>query len=447
MIIIQKNDIPRSAIKAIKKISGSRGPGIPDLSIVSDPRSSRGRRFPLSLLLETLFLGMLGSMRSLENLEAFCLCRGLKISDSTFYVLLRKLKADSFSNILYKQVKKLYRAKALDPMGLRCHVIAIDNKTLYFGPDKVSELCQTVRDPHSKAKRFHFRSIGAMLTSNLLMPILDRMAIPPETNDMGIFPEFFKRLRKQYGKSLLERSILTLDSGFCSLENANLIDKSGCIYIFSLKANQSSLYNELKRIFKDFDRKEPEVTTGWMPYKGKEIRYKFYRTTEISGWVTDGGDWSHLRQGFLVITEERRQVSKKKKGRRSKRLRPIWSEPKVVYIRYFISNMLVNYLTSDEILTVIRSHWGIENNGHWVFNTIWKEKEAPWCRQNESLMILAILRALAADVLRWLKHRRLRSEAIRNMRWRQLLDFIKEVMGLSIKFPSPSPHITMVYRL
>ena len=54
----------------------------------------------------------------------------------------------------------------------------------------------------------------------------------------------------------------------------------------------------------------------------------------------------------------------------------------------------------------IRMNWGIENNANWIFDTAWKEDNAPWC--NNGFKFFTLLRILCYNIISRLKTRRLR---------------------------------------
>jgi len=116
---------------------------------------------------------------------------------------------------------------------------------------------------------------------------------------------------------------------------------------------------------------------------------------------------------------------------------PVWSEPRVVEEWSCLSNLLWRYLTPVQILQVVRGHWGIENGAHWMLDMEWwQEDAAPWCRKHEALMVLALLRAMALNLLRWLKDRHLRNRAVTLMGWKEVFEWVKEVMAGTLVLPS-----------
>jgi len=190
-------------------------------------------------------------------------------------------------------------------------------------------------------------------------------------------------------------------------------------------------------VLAEVKRGEPECTTPWETVQGCQSRRKRSRTDQLRDWETEGGPWPHLRQVWLVVQEERVQMGKTKRGRWGTRFRPVWSAPQVVEARSCLSNLLWRYLTPQQILRVVRGHWGIENGAHWTFDMEWwQEDAAPWCRKNEALIVLALLRAMALNLLRWLKDRHLRNSVVKTRGWKELFEWVKEVMAGTLVLPS-----------
>lgn len=207
--------IPRSAQQAMRHVlRDQKGPACVDFSSIQDPRARRGRRYPLLSVLKLFFFAMLAAFPALRDVEAFGQRRDFAISYFAMYMLLSRLKARPFRHILHDQIYSLIRAKALEPEGLPCHVIAIDGKTLYYGKKKLNKFCQRTTDPHTGQLRWHLKVLRAMLTSSRLKPLIEQAPIPADTNEMGFFASYYAALKKAYGRNLLQRVIFTLDAGF-----------------------------------------------------------------------------------------------------------------------------------------------------------------------------------------------------------------------------------------
>jgi len=138
------------------------------------------------------------------------------------------------------------RRKALRPVDLPLGVVAIDGKSVWTGDEKVNDFCQRSHK-EGGMPYWHFRVLRAALVSAAAPVCIDQAPIPAETNDMGAFPDFFSALRREYSRSQLFE-VVTMDAGFCSEQNARLVDEAGYGYVIGLKGNQPELLTEARRV-------------------------------------------------------------------------------------------------------------------------------------------------------------------------------------------------------
>ena len=96
--------------------------------------------------------------------------------------------------------------------------------------------------------------------------------------------------------------------------------------------------------------------------------------------------------------------------------------------RYFITSLPWDRLSGDEILRLVRLHWGVENGCHWTMDVVLGEDDHPWCTQGRALRMLSWLRLLAYNVLRLLRDRYLRSTAGRTMAWDELRRLVRRAL-------------------
>jgi len=385
-------------------------------------------------LLWALELGLISNQPTLRDVEAMTARlapwgRSLvpePISDTTLDMAARALDPAYLSGKLVEQVREAQRSKSLRPVGLPFGVAVIDGKNLATldhdadgtGHERSSENKKWHQAGEAKTGKSYYLmpALRATLTSAESKPCIYQYPLPPGTGESTACPEMVDALHAAYGRgSLFE--VLDLDAGLTSLANADHIDGLGYGYVFGLKGNQAELYAEAQALLAPrADRQEPEAKSPWERRNGKRIRRLLWRTDEMRGFTNSVGCWSHLRQTWLV-----RQETEKPDGQIE------------VEDRYFISSQLWNRLRPVQILALVRSHWGVEND---TFNSLdlqWREDHAPWCTKGNAIWGLGLLRLMAYNVAQLLRRRRLRRKDERGgwkdpMSWRQLFKNIERAV-------------------
>lgn len=379
---------------------------------LSDPRAQRGRRWKFSTLMDALLMGLLVNRSSLRGVETLTELSGnsvgkhfaRRVPDSTLYDLLSQLAPSELRLQLHSQIHTLSRSKSLEPVGLPCGVVAIDNKTIWTGkPDQASDPDCQVAHHEGGIAYAQLRVVRTVLTSAAGKPAIDQAVIRKETNEGGMFEEVFGSLIEEF-PTLFE--ICTMDAGFCSLFNADLVHKANKAYIFGLKGNQPDLYEEAQRVLGPLTR--PQYSTDWECYQGKKIRYHLYRTTEMAGYLK----WKHLEQIWRV---EKEIVSA--------------DGSLAVENRYYVTNLHQGRLKAEQIVKVVREHWGIENNCYWSLDCIWDEDTKSWSKQGLAIQVLGLIRLMAYNLVGQLRYRYLRKKEER-MRWQEWIDLLMMVITM-----------------
>mgnify|MGYP003337455533 FL=1 len=226
--------------------------------------------------------------------------------------------------------------------------------------------------------------------------------------EMGHFPAFWRELTKTWKHTNLFE-VVTLDAGYTSQSNAALIDGDGYGYVMRIKDTQPTLRAELERLLRPRVG-QPDAVSPWERREGREVQRRLFRTDAIAGWE----GWAHLRQGWLVQTvvmhEDRRE--------------------EVVMERWFVTNIPWGRLSVGQILSVVRGHWGIENDCNWTLDVVWGEDTRAWStnakcvRGHHPLRLLSWLRLLGYNAVGWLRRVRLRSRPT----WSELRDALKRVL-------------------
>ena len=89
-----------------------------------------------------------------------------------------------------------------------------------------------------------------------------------------------------------------------------------------------------------------------------------------------------------------------------------------------MTNLHRGRLKADQILSVVRSHWAIENNGNWTMEYVWDEDTKTWCGQGVGIQVLGLLRLMAYNLVSLLRCRYLRRRdetRAERRRWEELL--------------------------
>jgi predicted transposase YbfD/YdcC len=162
--------------------------------------------------------------------------------------------------------------------------------------------------------------------------------------------------------------IVTIDLACCQIEIAQKISSKGADYVLALKGNQGSLHQAVIDYFQ-----EPGKLHGCSFY---EKHNKGHGRTEhrqcyaAQPKVPDAfNKWQDLKT--IIMLKSSRII----KGVEQQET------------RYFISSLQAD---AQRLLSVIRLHWNIENNSHWVLDVIFKEEDRTiWNRNiayNESII-------------------------------------------------------------
>lgn len=354
------------------------------------------------------------------------------VSDTTLDTELRRLDDGYLTQKLVLQVRAMHRSKMLKPFGLGFGVVTIDGKNLatlshnanQTGHERSVETEKWVKGNKRATggdEYYLMPALRATLISAEAKPCIHQKRLPIGTGESTSCRQFVQDLHQAYGRSGMFE-VLDFDAGLVSLTTADYINELGYGYVFGLKGNQPELYAEAQRLFvpKTIEQ-DPEIQTERERRGGKVIRRKLWRTDEMRGYENSVGNWTHLRQTWLV-----RQETVDAGGKPE------------VEDRYFISSLPWNRLKPHQILTLVRGHWGVEND---TFNSLdlqWKEDSAPWCTKGRAVWALGVIRLMAYNVVQYLRKRRLRRNRQDGTNpeltsWRQMFKTINRVIESDVE--------------
>lgn len=367
---------------------------------LDDPRRARGRRWSFAHLMNALWMGALTATTSLRGLERLTERFWERVSDSTLYGLLVRLRAEPLRALLVREVRAAWRAKELGSQ-LGMGVVAIDGKCIWSGHHQANEFCQA---QHQDGREdFTVKVLRAQLVGNDCKLHIGQMPLASGAGESDTFRSFFLQLLADYGRTDM-LDVISVDAGMTAKANADLVHDHGRAYVMGLKGSQPELFAEAQRTLER--RRKPDAETPWERYRGKRTRRLLFRTTEMAGYH----DWRHLQQVWRV-----RQETQDSSGRVT------------VEERYFLTSLSAGQTKADLPLRIVRAHWEIENVGNRTLDMEWCEDDCPWA--SKAVEVVSLLRLLAYNVIMRLRSRRLRSDENRERTWRNCIELVTDVLA------------------
>lgn len=242
-------------------------------------------------------------------------------------------------------------------------VIAIDGKTLRRSHDK-------------RLGKEAIVMVSAWATANRL--VLGQAKVDDKSNEITAIPELLRVLD-------ITGCIITIDAIGCQKEIAADIVERDADYLLALKGNQGRIHEDVELLFDDL---EASRFTAYAYDYARTINKDHGRIETRECWtISDPEVLRHLRDAqhwdrLIAVVKVRAE-------------RRIDSET-TVQDRYFLSSLSGN---AQSILTAARSHWGIENNLHWVLDIAFREDECR-IRKDHGDQNFAILRHIAINLLK-----------------------------------------------
>ena len=192
----------------------------------------------------------------------------------------------------------------------------------------------------------------------------------------------------------LEGCIVTADALHCTRAFAAAVRERGGDYVLAIKANRGRL---LTAVTQQFARSGKRSTAEQID-PATHDRYETRRATIMRNTSLAG------RYGFPGVAAVGRITSRR-------RLRGQRADAPVM--RYYL---LSKYASPKRLLQITRSHWGIENQLHWVLDVNFAE-DRNRSRCDHAPENLAIMRRLALNILRTLPNQASLRRKIKRAGW------------------------------
>jgi predicted transposase YbfD/YdcC len=328
-------------------------------SSIQDPRVNRQKKHQLQ---DIFFISICAIICGADNwvaVEEFGLAKeawftevlGLKHgipSHDTFGEVYAAIDTEQFSVCFSRWVADLANLTEGE-------IIAIDGKCLRRSLDKAS-------------KKAAIYMVSAWAQHNNL--VLGQVKVDDKSNEITAIPKLLSRLD-------IAGAVVTIDAMGCQKKIAQQIKQQGGDYVFSLKGNQGNLHDDVDTFFTSSFA--PAVAS--VSYDGEHgrIETRSIRATADIAWLQERHDWKGL-QSIIAVTAKR-EISNK-----------VTEET-----RYFISSLDAN--DPKRLECVVRAHWSIENNLHWVLDIAFDE-DSNRSRKGHSAANLAVIRHIALNLIK-----------------------------------------------
>ncbi|OGT90017.1 MAG: transposase [Gammaproteobacteria bacterium RIFOXYD12_FULL_61_37] len=236
-------------------------------------------------------------------------------------------------------------------------IIAIDGKCLRRSLDTAS----------GKAAIY---MVSAWATQNQL--VLGQQKVDSKSNEITAIPQLLMQLN-------IMGAVVTLDAMGCQTKVAEQIVQQGADYMLSLKGNQGTLHEDVKLFFESPSTCPP---IGHESYDGGHGRIEtrtVCATADIEWLRQRHPHWPKLTSiaSVTAIRECKGKITEE--------------------TRYFISSMDAS--DPKRLGQVIRAHWGIENNLHWVLDYAFREDDQR-TRMGNSDANMAVVRHIALNLIK-----------------------------------------------
>ena len=324
---------------------------------VADPRAENARHDLLELLFIALAAVLCGAescadMADFGEAKEEVLREVLRLehgtpSHDTFSRVFRLLDPEAFEAAFARFMAAFAKSNRLKG------VVAIDGKAIRGAFAK-----------GAKATPLHLVNVWA---AEQRLALAQRLA--PERNEVVGALEAVKLLS-------LKGCIVTVDALHCHRAMAQAILNARGQYVLALKENQHALFEAVERRFATVDKANTFES---------ETQSSHGRSEQRTAWVISDTTLAkaHNFPGIRALA----QVDT---------LRRLEGRPDETKTRYFL---LSQTFPADKLLKIVRTHWTIENQLHWVLDVVFDEDGAR-NRKDHGPQNIALLRKIALNLLR-----------------------------------------------
>lgn len=352
------------------------------LGELEDPRIEKNRDHPLINIMVIAILGVICGADSFVEIERYGKAKAEWLrnfldlrhgipSHDTFGRVFRMLDETAFQRMFVEWTQSLCEVSAGE-------IIALDGKKLRGSEEKAG-------------KRPGIWMVSAWASENRL--VLGQQKVEAKSNEITAIPTLLGRLD-------ISGCVVTVDALNTQTDLAEMIVKAEADYIFAVKGNQGTLYEDLQLLFEGFEQDNYqgviyETATRVSQAHGRHETRQLFLVTQPNyrDYLRRATAWKGLHS-LMKLVSTRTTLQKTE-----------------VSTRYFISSWQA---TAHDFLKSIRDHWQIENGLHWVLDIAFRE-DASRIRKDHAPQNMAILRHIALNLLKHTPPERLGIAAKRKM--------------------------------
>ncbi len=304
-----------------------------------DPRQRGKVAYPLNEILLLSLLAVIAGAESFTEIACFgqsklpLLRRFLPFANGTPS---HDHLGDIFATLDAQAFQRCFAAWVAEATGCPAEVIAIDGKT-------------SRRSYQKKDAKEPIHMVSAFAARQRL--VLGQIKVCEKSNEITAIPALIDMME-------IEGAVVTIDAMGCQRVIAEKILDKKADYIFSLKGNQGTLCDDVKlfvteqqaRAFKDTKISRHETMDG----DHGRIETRRYTVIHDVAWLQQRHGWPGLRS--VVVVETAREC--RGKIERETRL--------------YITSL---DLCAQAVAQMIREHWSVQNNLHWVMDMVFRDDE------------------------------------------------------------------------
>lgn len=288
------------------------------LQHVSDPRQARGRRYSNTCFLRTILTSLVCGCTGLQAAEQLAhtlspaarrlLAIPRNISDTALRYWLLKVNPNALRCLLRHVACHMHTTARIRHDAFPYAAVALDAKETFTSIHDATLI-------QRRQRKASLRTLTVCLISSSLNPCLDTIPLPPTQNERSAFAAVFQDICKHFGNMF---QLITYDAGVCSQSNATLVHEANRGYVWALKNNQGTLFEEAKRRLGK-QSAHSCLAQNIDCISGKVVTRRVWLHTVFDDTMW----WSHIRTVIRVQTHSQ-----------DKKTQSVTSED-----RYFISNI------------------------------------------------------------------------------------------------------------